>query len=189
MSLHRAWIVTMVMNIAIYDSDFKWKRFEKIVDQHSPVLVWLRLCKLFQGMTVFNCNWIWKKKYFGIFSSFPIPSSSLITIICSASHLFNFQRSDQNISLSRTSRSGHGTRPHLQPTRSASDQTTTPDDQTSLRSDHRLDHASIPTPDHRQIRPPPPDQATRSDQPNRLPSLTAPLQTSTADSTSWNGTG
>ena len=26
MSLHRAWIVTMVMNIAIYDSYYKWKR-------------------------------------------------------------------------------------------------------------------------------------------------------------------
>ena len=31
MLLQRAWIVTIVMNIAIYDSYYKWKRFEKIV--------------------------------------------------------------------------------------------------------------------------------------------------------------
>ena len=31
--------------------------------QHSPVLVWLSLCKPFQGMKVLNCNWIWKIKY------------------------------------------------------------------------------------------------------------------------------
>ena len=35
--------------------------------QHSPVLVWLSLCKHFQGMRVFNSNWIWKMKYFRIF--------------------------------------------------------------------------------------------------------------------------
>ena len=60
----RAWIVTIVMNIAIYDSCYKWKRFQKIV---SIALYSLSLCKHFQGMRVFNCNWIWKIKYFRIF--------------------------------------------------------------------------------------------------------------------------
>ena len=73
----------------------------------------------------------------------------------------NFQPSDQIIFLSQTSRLDHGTRPHQQPIRSASDQTTTPDNQTSLTSDHRSGHASIPTPDHRQIRPP--DQISPTD--------------------------
>ena len=35
--------------------------------QHSSVLLWLSLYKPFQGMRVFNCNWIWKMKYFRIF--------------------------------------------------------------------------------------------------------------------------
>ena len=35
--------------------------------QHSPVLVWLGLCKAFQGMRVFDCNWIWKNKVFPYF--------------------------------------------------------------------------------------------------------------------------
>ena len=73
----------------------------------------------------------------------------------------NFQPSDQIIFLSQTSRLDHGTRPHQQPIRSASDQTTTPDNQMSLTSDHRSGHASIPTPDHRQIRPP--DQISPTD--------------------------
>ena len=72
--------------------------------------------------------------------------------------------------------SDHTTRPPEQPIRSASDQTTTTNNRRSLRSDHRSDHASTPTPDHRQtrppksahqIKPPPPHQTSRSDQPNQ----------------------
>ena len=161
--------------------------------QYSRVLVWLILRKLFQGMKVLNCNWIWKINYFVFFLRFSVSSSvkrlKPYQYYCSASHLSNFQPPDQTIFLSQTFRLDHGTRPHQQPIRSAPDKTTTPDNQTRIRSDHWSDHAPTLTPDHRQTRPPPPHQTTRSDQPDRLPSLTAPLQISTGHPSSWAGTG
>ncbi|CAH3046800.1 unnamed protein product, partial [Porites evermanni] len=62
------------------------------------------------------------------------------------------QPSEQTIFLSQSSRLGHETRPQRQAIRSAQDQTTTTDNQTSLRSGNRTDHVPTPTPDHRQTR-------------------------------------
>ena len=185
----RTWVVTMVMNIAIYALALLQVQKIRKDRQHSPVLVWLSLCKPFKGMRVFNCNWIRKIKYFSIFFLRFSLRSSLKRLepyhyyFLSLRHLSNFQPSDQTIFLGQASRLGHGTRPHQQPIRSAPDQTTTPDNQTSPRSDHRSDHAPTTTPDHcqtrppksaHQIRPPPPHQTTRI---------------CTADPISWNGTG
>ena len=127
--------------------------------QHSPVLLWLSLCKPFQGMRVFNSNWIWKMKYFRIFFFVSLyvalwSIETLLISITSASHLFHFQPSEQTIFLSQSSRLGHGTRPQRLSIRSAPDQTTTTDNQMSLRSGHRSDHAPTLTSDHRQTRPP-----------------------------------
>ena len=61
-------------------------------------------------MRVFNCNWIWKIKYFRFFFPFLFAELglwsfySLFTTITSAFDLFNFQPSDQTIFLSQTSR-------------------------------------------------------------------------------------
>ena len=79
---------------------------------------------------------------------------TLLISITSASHLFHFQPSEQTIFLSQSSRLGHGTRPQRQSIRSAPDQTTTTDNQMSLRSGHRSDHAPTLTSDYRQTRPP-----------------------------------
>ena len=140
-------------------------------------------------------------KYFRIFSSFVYTqlSGGFRALSLLFPHFLIFLIfSRQTILLSQTFRLGHGTRQHQQPIRSAPDQTITSDNQTSLRSDHRSDHAPTTTPDHlqtrppksaHQSRPPPPHQTTRSDQPNRLPSLTVPLRISTAHPTSRNGTG
>ena len=127
--------------------------------QHSPVLLWLSLCKPFQGMRVFNSNWIWKMKYFRIFFFVSLyvalwSIETLLISITSASHLFHFQPSEQTIFLSQSSRLGYWTRPQRQSIRSAPDQTTTIDNQMSLRSGYRSDHAATPTSDHRQTRPP-----------------------------------
>ncbi|CAH3172402.1 unnamed protein product, partial [Porites evermanni] len=65
------------------------------------------------------------------------------------------QPSEQTIFLSQSFRLGRGTRPQRQAIRSAPDQTaTTTDNQMSLISGHRSDHAPTPTSDHRQNRPP-----------------------------------
>ena len=105
---------------------------------------------------------------------------SLFTTISLFSHISNFEPSDQTIFLNQTSRLDHKIRPAEQPIKSTSDQTTTPDNRRSVRSDHRSDHAPPPTPDHRQtrppksahrIRPPPPNQTSRSDQPNQQPNI------------------
>ena len=145
--------------------------------QHSPVLVWLSLCKHFQGMRVFNSNWIWKMKYFRIFFFVSLYVAlwiieTLLISITSASHLFHFQPSEQTIFLSQSSRLGHGTRPQRpqQTIRWVSDPAR---DQTM----YQLSHQTIVRPDH-QIR-----------SAHRLPSMAAPLQISTAHPTSWNGTG
>ena len=101
------------------------------------------------------------------FSSFLIESlfslSEPFTTINSASHLFNFQYSDQTIFLRQTSRVDHHTRPNLHNSQSDPPQirpsypSTTPDHpQTRQPSDH-------------QIRPSPPYQTNRSDHPNRQP--------------------
>ena len=79
---------------------------------------------------------------------------SLFTSVASASHVFNFQPSEQTIFLSQSFRLGRGTRPQPQAIRSAPDQTTTTDNQMSLTSGHSSDHAPTPTLDHRQTRPP-----------------------------------
>ena len=107
------------------------------------------------------------------FSSFLIESlfslSEPFTTINSASHLFNFQYSDQTIFLRQTSRVDHHTRPNLHNSQSYPPQirpsypSTTPDHpQTRQPSDH-------------QIRPSPPYQTNRSDHPNRQP-LTSLLE-------------
>ena len=199
----RTWVVTMVMNIAIYALALLQVQKIRKDRQHSPVLVWLSLCKPFKGMRVFNCNWIRKIKYFSIFFLRFSLRSSLKRLepyhyyFLSLRHLSNFQPSDQTIFLGQASRLGHETRPHQQPIRwSAPDQTTTSDNRTSLRSNHtmhQLPHQTIVRPDHqnqpirsdhhRHTRPP--DQISPTD----YHSSTAPLQMSTAHPTSWTGTG
>ena len=115
-------------------------------------------------MRVFNWIWIWKNKVFRYFFVISLCVAlwsvwSLFTTVPSASHVFNFQPSEQTIFLSQSARLGHGTRPQRQAIRSAPDQTTTTVNQTSLKSDHRSDHEPTPTPDHRQTRLP--DQISR----------------------------
>ena len=154
----RTWVVTMVMNIAIYALALLQVQKIRKDRQHSPVLVWLSLCKPFKGMRVFNCNWIRKIKYFSIFFLRFSLRSSLKRLepyhyyFLSLRHLSNFQPSDQTIFLGQASRLGHETRPHQQPIRwSAPDQTTTSDNRTSLRSNHtmhQLPHQTIVRPDH-----------------------------------------
>ena len=181
----RAWIVTMVMNIAIYDSCNKWKRFEKIV---STALYYFESLQTFSGPESFQLQLNSKNKLFPYFFFVSLYAAlwsvqSLITTISSAYHS-NFLPSDQTIFLGQTSRLGHGTRPHLQPIRwSAPDQTITPDNQMSLRSrpqirpctnSHTRPLSARPPKSAYQIRPPPPHQTTRI---------------STAHPASWHGTG
>ena len=149
--------------------------------QHSPV-VWLSLCKPFQGMN----------KVISVFFFYLLPFSlkrlePFHYYYLSFSYIFfNFQSSEQTIFLSQSPRLGHRTRPQQQPIRSVPDQTTTPDYQICLRSDYRSDHAPTPTLHHRQIRPP---KSAHQIRPTRLPSLTSAIQISTAHPTSWNRTG
>ena len=51
------------------------------------------------------------------------------------------------------------------------------------------DHPQTQQPSDHQIRPLLPHQTTRTDHPNRQPSLTTEFQISTAQPVSWNGTG
>ena len=114
------------------------------------------------------------------------PFFSLIepfTTINSASHLFNFQYSDQTIFLRQTSRVDHHTRPKLHNSQPDPPQIRPPNPSTTP------DHPQTRQPSDHQIRPILPHQTTRTDHPNRQPSLTTEFQISTAQPVSWNGTG
>ena len=121
------------------------------------------------------------------FSSFLIESlfslSEPFTTINSASHLFNFQYSDQTIFLRQTSRVDHHTRPKLHNSQPDPPQIRPPNPSTTP------DHPQTRQPSDHQIRPSPPYQTTRSDHPNRQRSLTTQFPISTAQPVSWNGTG
>ena len=162
----------------------------------QPCISLIESLQTFPGHESFQLQLNLKNKVFPhYFLRFSLRSSRKhFTTVTSASHLFNFQPSEQTIFLSQSSRFGHATRPQQQAIRSASDQTITPDNKMSLRSGNRTDHAPTPTSDHRQTRPPksayendhhphirPADQISPT---NRLPSLTAPLQISTGHPTS-----
>ena len=105
------------------------------------------------------------------------------TTINSASHLFNFQYSDQTIFLRQTSRVDHHTRLKLHNSQPDPPQIRPPNPSTTP------DHPQTRQPSDHQIRPSPPYQTTRSDHPNRQRSLTTQFQISTAQPVSWNGTG
>ena len=121
------------------NSYYKMERFEKIV------------IVSFQGMRVFNRNWIWKIKYFRFFSVSLCITSSLELLqpfhyyYLSFFIFLIFSRQTRLSSSVRPPGLGHGTRPQQQPTRSVPDQTTTPNNRSCLRSDHRSDHAPTPS--------------------------------------------
>jgi len=119
----------------------------------------------------FSCAWI----TFSLIEPF--------TTINSASHLFNFQYSDQTIFLRQTSRVDHHTRPKLHNSQPDPPQIRPPNPNTTP------DHPQTRQPSDHQIRPSPPYQTTRADHPNRQLSLTTQFQISTAQPVSWNGTG
>ena len=154
----RAWIVTMVMNIAILI--IKWKDLKRSSAQARVS---------FQGMRVFNCNWIWKIKYFRFFSVSLCTTSSLELLqpfhyyYLSFFIFLIFSCQTRLSSSVRPPGLGHGTRPQQQPIRSVPDQTTTPDNRGCLRCDHRSDDAPTPTPDHCLTRPAHQNQPIRSD--------------------------
>ena len=51
-----AWIVTMVMNITIYDSFYKWERFVKAVSTALVLNSLIESLQTISGMRVFNCS-------------------------------------------------------------------------------------------------------------------------------------
>ena len=83
------------------------------------------------------------------------------TTINSASHLFNFQYSDQTIFLRQTSRVDHHTRPKLHNSQPDPPQIRPPNPSTTP------DHPQTRQPSDHQIRPLLPHQTTRTDHPNR----------------------
>ena len=153
-----------------------WGGIRVIIFSHAS------LCTIF--FSYFSCAWTpfflnWTIYYYQLsFSSFQ----------------FSVLRPDHFPQTDLQSRSPHQTNTPQQSTRSAPDQTTKSEYQTSTTPDHPQTqqpsgHQTVTTiPDH-QIRPSPPYQTTRSDHPNRQPSLTSRHQISTAVQVSLNGTG